>query len=188
MQNTIDSYIKSIKTVLENISESSVLTIVELLLNARQENKTIYLMGNGGSGLAASHFVADIGKSASYGKDKKFKVVCLNDNMSMVMSYANDVDYSKIFVEQLKNFLCEGDIVIGFSGSGNSQNVLNAIKYANENRAITVGFTGYDGGKLGKLAKYTLNSKINDIQISEDFHLMMIHLIMKIINNLDEKK
>ena len=108
--------------------------------------------------------------------------------MSMVMSYANDVDYSKIFVEQLKNFLCEGDIVIGFSGSGNSQNVLNAIKYANENRAITVGFTGYDGGKLGKLAKYTLNSKINDIQISEDFHLMMIHLIMKIINNLDEKK
>ena len=185
MKKSIINYIDTVRFVLDNFPKEEVLTVTDLLCSARDKGKTIYVMGNGGSGLAASHFVADIGKSASYGKDKRFKVVCLNDNMSMVMSYANDVDYSQIFVEQLKNFISENDIVIGFSGSGNSKNVLNAIEFANQQGAITVGFTGYNGGQLKTLAQYSINSNVDDIQVSEDFHLMVIHIIMKLINEKD---
>ncbi len=185
MDKVIEKYVALLKNLFEAFDKDEIIEVANILIKARDEGKTIFVMGNGGSGLAASHFVADIGKSASYGKNKRFKVVCLNDNMSMLMSYANDVSYKVVFLEQLKNLFSPGDIVIGFSGSGNSENVIKAIEYANDNGGITVGFTGYDGGKLKQVSNYSVNSGCNDIQISEDFHLMMIHLLMKMINEKD---
>jgi len=94
-------------------------------------------MGNGGSGSTASHAAADLNKGVSYGREKRFRVMSLNDNMATLTAYANDVSYSDAFVEQLKNFLHPGDLVIGISGSGNSPNILKAIEYANQQGAIT---------------------------------------------------
>lgn len=185
MYNLVEKYFKSLKLTLDGFNLQELETFVDILLTARESDKTIYVFGNGGSGLAASHFVSDIGKSASYGKDKRFKVVCLNDNTSMISAYANDVSYDDVFVEQLKNFLSNNDVVIGFSSSGNSPNVLKAIEYANNNGGITVGFTGMDGGKLKNLAKFSVNANIDDMQVSEDFHLIMLHLVMRIINKKD---
>ena len=88
--------------------------------------------------------------------EKKFKVICLNDNIPTILAYANDLSYDKVFVEQLKNFLQPGDIVIGISGSGNSLNVLTAVSYAKENGAKTIGLTGFDGGKLARLVDIPL--------------------------------
>ena len=86
-------------------------------------------------------------------------------------------------VEQLKNFLNKGDIVIGISGSGNSKNVLRAIEYANSNGGISIGLTGYNGGILKQIAKYSVNAKIDDMQISEDIHMMLCHMTYSILMN-----
>ena len=99
------------------------------------------------------------------------------------MAYANDRSFSDIFVEPLKNLMDTGDLVIGISGSGNSMNVVNALNYANENGGITIGLTGYDGGKIKKICKYNVHIPIDDMQIAEDLHMVLDHCMMKILSN-----
>lgn len=144
-------------------------------------------MGNGGSAATASHYCCDFNKGVSYEYEKRFKFMCLSDNTATLTAYANDVSYEMVFVEPLKNFLQPGDLVIGISGSGNSKNVLHAIDYANDHQAITLGITGYSGGALKKKAKYSVNIGVDDMQISEDLHMMLDHLAMKIIGQNSNK-
>jgi len=140
-------------------------------------------MGNGGSSATASHYVCDFNKGISMNQDKKFKFICLNDNIPSLMAYANDLSFEDIFVEQLKNFYQKGDIVIGISGSGNSMNVLKAIDYANENGGVTVGLTGYSGGQLIEMVQHNVHIPIDDMQIAEDLHMVLDHCMMKILSN-----
>jgi D-sedoheptulose 7-phosphate isomerase len=175
------NYIDELKEAAYNISLQKLKDTVNLILTAFEREQQIFIMGNGGSGATASHFACDINKGACFGLKKRFKVICLNDNIPTMLAYANDVSYSDIFVEQLKNFIKPGDLVIGISGSGNSENVLKAIDYANENGTKTIGLTGFDGGKLAKLAKIALVIPINDMQKVEDIHLILSHMIMKIV-------
>jgi D-sedoheptulose 7-phosphate isomerase len=100
-----------------------------------------------------------------------------------IMAYANDMSFSDIFVEQLKNYFKKGDVVFGISGSGNSMNVVKAIEYANKNGGISVSLTGYDGGKLMSLANYNVNIPIDDMQIAEDLHMILDHCMMQILYN-----
>lgn len=179
----IDNYFDSLIKTIENIDRKEISTLINLLINARNNGKQIFIMGNGGSASTASHFVCDFNKGASYGMQNRFKVICLNDSMSTLSAYANDVGYETIFVEQLKNFLNPGDLVIGISGSGNSRNILLAIEYANSIKATTIGITGYDGGKLKKISNFSVNANINDMQISEDIHAIINHVCMKSISN-----
>jgi len=181
----IKNYIEKSRVVIEKLNISEINQFINLLCEARDEGKQIFIMGNGGSSATASHFCNDFNKGASYEfKDKKrFKFLCLNDNVSSLTAYANDVSYESSFVEQLKNFFNPGDLVIGISGSGNSKNVLNAIEYANSNNGITIGLTGYNGGKLKAMVKYSVHVDINDMQIVEDLHMMLDHLSMKVIMN-----
>jgi D-sedoheptulose 7-phosphate isomerase len=116
---------------------------------------------------------------------KNFKLICLNDNIPTMMAYANDLSWDDIFVGPLKNYFKPGDLVIGISGSGNSMNVVKAIEWANSNEGITIALTGYDGGKLHSIAKYNVHVPINDMQITEDLHMVLDHCMMKIFcNNL----
>jgi D-sedoheptulose 7-phosphate isomerase len=133
-------------------------------------------MGNGGSGATASHFTGDFNKGLSFHKARRFRFICLNDNYATFAAYANDVGYEDVFVEPLKNFLAEGDLVIGISGSGNSPNVLKAVEYANDHGAVTLGLTGYDGGKLKTLARHGVHIPIADMQVTEDLHMVLDHL------------
>lgn len=182
MKELIQDYFDRLKSTIDKIEIDKIEQFIKVLIDARANNKTIFIMGNGGSATTASHFVCDIAKGASYGNDKRFKVVSLNDNLPMIMAYANDISYDDIFVEQLKNQLQKGDIVIGISGSGNSANVLKAIGYANNKEAFTIGFTGYDGGKLKEIVSLSIDANIDDMQISEDIHLILTHLTMQILN------
>ena len=138
-------------------------------------------MGNGGSGATASHFACDMNKEVSSGLDKRIQVICLNDNIPIISAYANDLSYDNIFTEQLKNFLKPNDVVIGISVSGNSRNVIKAIQYANDHSAITVGFTGFDGSQVAKIAKIPIVIAANDMQKVEDIHLILFHMIMQIL-------
>jgi len=177
----INAYFEREKATLDAISKEDLNTLMNLLVGAKDEGKTIFIMGNGGSAATASHYVCDFNKGISLGKKKMFKFICLNDNVPTMMAYANDLSYADVFVGPLKNFMLPGDIVIGISGSGNSENVVRAIQYANENGGVSVGITGYSGGKVKQLSKYNVHVPIDDMQITEDLHMVLDHCMMKIL-------
>ncbi len=172
-------YLNQLKDLLDSFPHDRFEEIGQLLIATYEKEKHIFIMGNGGSGSTASHFACDINKGSCFELEKKFKVICLNDNVPTMLAYANDLSYDKVFVEQLKNFLQPGDVVIGISGSGNSENVLQAVLYAKEKEAKTIGLTGFDGGKLARIADIPLLVAINDMQKIEDVHMIVVHMLMQ---------
>lgn len=180
----IDEYFKILKGTIDRVSREDLSIFMNLILDTLERNATIYIMGNGGSAATASHFAADFNKGLSYHKARRFRMICLNDNIPTLTAYANDVGYENIFIEQLRNFLESDDLVIAISGSGNSPNVIKAVEFANKKGAITVGLTGYDGGKLKKVARYGVNVPIDDMQITEDMHMVFDHLMYSVLQKM----
>ncbi len=174
-------YLKSYKEkslgVMQRISEDEVAQLITLLADAREANRQIFLCGNGGSASTASHFANDLGKGASWTREHRFRVLALTDNVSWITALANDTDYSQIFVEQLKNYASSDDLLIAFSGSGNSPNVLEAVQWANENSVLTVGITGRPGGKLGEMARYPIFVESSHMGHIEEGHFLIQHLV-----------
>ena len=172
-------YLNQLKELLETFPHEKFEQIGQALMSAYDKGKQVFIMGNGGSGSTASHFACDINKGCCYGLEKKFKVICLNDNMPTILAYANDLSYNNIFVEQLKNLLQPGDTVIGISGSGNSENVILALSYAKEKGAVTIGLTGFDGGRLVHVVDLPFVAAIDDMQKVEDVHMIVVHMLMQ---------
>ena len=175
--NYFKNYQEHLTDSLNALDVQKIQQLREALIEARQAGNTIYTCGNGGSAATASHFATDLLKGASYEKDQRFRVVALTDASSTISAYSNDVSYDVVFEEQLKNFLNPGDIVIAISGSGNSENVIRALQYGNTVGALTVAFTGRDGGKLGKEAKLHINVPEQHMGRIEDSHLALCHMI-----------
>ena len=119
--------------------------IISLLIKKRNTGKTVFTIGNGGSASTASHFVSDLLKTSITKKNKRFKAISFVDNLPVILAWANDTSYDDIFVEQLKNLVSKGDVVIAFSGSGKSENVVKALRFAKKNGAICIGFAGMQG-------------------------------------------
>lgn len=172
-------YLEQLRTLLDIFPHDQFEEIGKILISAYDNEKHVFIMGNGGSGSTASHFACDINKGCCFDLEKKFKVICLNDNVPTMLAYANDLSYDKVFVEQLRNFLEPGDVVIGISGSGNSENILQAISYGKGKGARTIGLTGFDGGKLAKIVDFPLVAAINDMQKVEDVHMIVVHMLMQ---------
>jgi len=180
-QRYTKEYLAEIKKILDSIEEDLVNELdklVAILTKARESKKTIYTMGNGGSATTASHIAQDIAKCTIAEGLPRFKAIALTDSIPIMLAWANDASYEDIFVEQLKNLMEPGDVVIGISGSGNSMNVIKAIEYANSNGGLTIGLSGYDGGKLLKCAQENVHIPSNSMQKVEDIHLLILHLLM----------
>lgn len=160
--------------------------IVAALLKARDAGKRVYICGNGGSASTASHMASDLNKGANREDAPRFKAVALTDNIPAMLAWANDASYDDIFVEQLRNHLEPGDVVIGISGSGNSPNILKVMHYANDNGAVTIGLTGFDGGKLAQLARIVYVVPSNCMQQVEDVHLIIEHMISMTLRDSPE--
>jgi D-sedoheptulose 7-phosphate isomerase len=183
--STFKSYIDLLKTTLDELDPAQVELAIQAFLRVHQSGGTIYIFGNGGSGASASHATGDFLKGASFGLDKRFKVICLNDNIPALMAIANDISWDAIFVEQLKNFLSPHDLVIGISGSGNSKNVVEAMDYAKKHKVQTIAFCGFRGGKIKEIADINIHSKAMDMEIAEDIHMIVFNIIKKeMINRL----
>ena len=165
---------------LEKLDMAAVEQLVEVFLDAHARGARIFTMGNGGSGASASHAAGDFLKGASYGLDKRFTMICLNDNLPSMMAIANDIGWDDIFVEPLKNYLQPGDVVIGISGSGNSRNVLKAGEFAKSNGATLVGMTGFKGGKLREIADLNIHSDAMDMEVAEDVHMAVFNMVKKV--------
>ena len=177
----ISSYIDQEKQVLDTISQEDINQVMNLLEEARLNGRRIFTCGNGGSATTASHMVCDFNKGVSLNQETKYNFECLSDNVAVMMAIANDISYDDIFVIPLQNKLQEGDVLIGISGSGNSENVVRAFAYAKEKGAKTIAMTGYSGGKLKEMADCNLHVNIDNMQIAEDVHLILNHLMMYIL-------
>ena len=179
----IAAYFQRLKSTVDRLSLTDINQVMSVLEQAREAGRMIFIMGNGGSAATASHYVCDFNKGVSLNQEKKYKFLCLNDNLPSMMAYANDLSYDGIFVNALNTYFQPGDVVIGISGSGNSTNVLRAIEYANRHGGITIGLSGYDGGKLKQMARYNIHVPADDMQITEDLHMVLDHCMMKILSS-----
>lgn len=180
----IAQYIATEKAVLDSLDKRKINDVMNVLENARLSGKRIFICGNGGSASTSAHLECDFNKGISYDQEIKYDIECLSDNVPMMMAIANDISYDDIFVVPLRNKMKRGDIVIGISGSGNSENVVKAFEYANSLNACTIAFTGYNGGKLKKIAKYGIHVPIDNMQIVEDVHLVLNHMMMFILSGM----
>lgn len=179
----IKSYFDREIEVIRKLDIDAVNTAISAIWSAYESGAAIYIFGNGGSAATASHFVCDFNKGISEDKAKKFNFVCLSDNIPTMMAIANDVSYDEVFRYQLRNKLKPTDLVIGISGSGNSKNVINAVEYAKEVGAPVIGITGYNGGRLKELADYHMDANVDDMQISEDLHMIFDHMMYFVLNH-----
>ena len=181
----LNRYIETEKKVYDALSREEINTVMNVLEEARLAGKRIFICGNGGSAATSSHFAADFNKGVSLNQDVKYNFECLNDNIPTLMAVANDISYDDVFVVPLKNKMKQGDVVIGISGSGNSKNVVKAIEYANELGGDTIALTGYSGGKLKQIAKYNIHVNIDNMQIVEDVHMALDHMMMFILSGME---
>ncbi|MBI1354012.1 MAG: SIS domain-containing protein [Acidobacteria bacterium] len=172
-----NAYKSALFAALDTLDLAKVEQAIDAFRVARDEGRTIFVFGNGGSAATANHFVCDVIKGCSYGCDKRFKMMALSEMLPTMTAYANDVGYDAVFVEPLRNFAKPGDIVMAISGSGNSPNVVRAIEYANEIDCLTIGLTGFDGGKLGRLAKLQIHVDDRHMGRAEDGHMIVCHMI-----------
>ncbi len=176
---TAKTYLSRLSKLLESFDRTQVDNAVKVIADAWQAGRQIITLGNGGSSMTALHFINDWNKSIFMSTGKPFRGRSLVDNMGLVMSYGNDISFQDIFVEQLKNIFQPGDLVIAISGSGNSENVIRAVSYANDNNGVTLGLCGYRGGKLKDLAQHVLWADVDDMQLSEDVHAIFGHIVMQ---------
>lgn len=179
-RSEITKYLENEIAVLRTLDVDAINEVLNLLEQTLDTENMIYIMGNGGSAATASHYQNDFNKGVSEHTEKKFRFLCLNDNVPTIMAIANDIGYDEIFRFQLRGKLRPGDVVIGISGSGNSRNVINAVEYAKECGNTVVGITGFNGGKLRELADFSLHVPVNSMQMTEDIHMIFDHLMMSI--------
>jgi len=170
-------YVSDLQATLSRLPMDRIEQVITILQDARLAGRTIFVMGNGGSASTASHLVCDLAKNTRQAEWPPFRVVGLTDNMAIFSAYANDEGYDKVFSQQLASLVNAGDIVLGISASGNSPNVLQGIELAKARGATTVGFTGFDGGKLGPLVDVNVHVSSHRIEHVEDIHLMLEHMI-----------
>lgn len=173
----IRHYFRMVQDLLNDIPFDAVDRVVEVLEQARQAGQTVFICGNGGSAATASHFGNDLAKRTTVPGQPRFRVISLTDNNAIMTALSNDIGYDVVFSEQLIPLVRSGDVVIGISGSGNSPNVLNAMRVASEAGATTIGFCGFDGGQLKAMVDIPVHVPSDVMPMVEDAHLMLEHAI-----------
>ncbi len=180
-QQNIHDYISTLQATIERLPQPLIAQVVDVLEEARLQGRQVFIMGNGGSASTATHFVCDLAKNTRQEGLPHYRAIGLTDNMAIFSAYANDEGYETVFANQLANLIRPGDIVIGISASGNSKNVLNAVAEAHKHRAMVIGFSGFDGGKLAGMVDINIHVDSHVIEHVEDIHLMLEHMIVRAI-------
>lgn len=173
----IRTYFSEVQSLLDKTPFAQVDAVVDALMKANLAGQTIFICGNGGSAATATHFGCDLSKRPLVEGQPRFRVIALTDNNSLITAVANDINYEAVFSEQIKSLGRKGDVLIGISGSGNSKNVLNAVSAARDLGITTVGFSGYDGGKLAPMVDISVHIPSFNMAMVEDVHLMLEHAI-----------
>jgi len=180
------NYVKYLEKSVDSVDISQVETFIDLLYEAYKSRKMVFVIGNGGSAANASHLAQDLAKGTRSNLEQKdrIKALSLTDNLPFVTALGNDDGYDTIFEQQLRTFASPGDILVSISGSGNSPNIIKAVEWANKNELVTVGITGFNGGKLKKLSKYSVHVPLNDMCTAESVHSIIFHYVILKIQKL----
>jgi D-sedoheptulose 7-phosphate isomerase len=176
------TYFERLSELIPQLPYPAIDAIGSALLRAFAEDRTVFVFGNGGSAASASHMMVDMNKGITESAEtKRLKVIALTDNVPLLTAWANDSGYEYVFSEQLKNFVRRGDVAFAISGSGNSQNVLLALKTARACGAVTLGVAGYQGGKMRPLCDVCAVVPSDNMQMIEDLHHAMLHSIFAVL-------
>jgi len=175
--NYPEQYKTALLEAIDRIDIGRVRQAIQWFEDARDQNRNIFVCGNGGSASTATHFTCDMVKGASYNRDSRFRIMALADSVATLTAYSNDLSYDCVFVEQLKNFAHPRDLVMCISGSGNSPNVLRAMEYANSIGCRTIALTGRDGGQLAPMAQLSVQVPVPHMGRIEDAHMIVCHMI-----------
>lgn len=172
------AYISCLQDLVASIDLKAVDRVASIFLEIRHRNGTVYVCGNGGSASTASHMACDLSKNVNTGTESRLRVISLTDNLAHFSAIANDLDYSEVFVEPLRNLLKPGDAILAISASGNSPNVVKAARFARDGGATVIAFTGFGGGELRTLAHEVLHVSCDEYGPVEDLHLVFNHLLV----------
>ncbi len=171
------NYLKNVDCLIKNFDSSALLPVVKILREAKTRDATIFMAGNGGSAAICSHLALDLSKNARRKGERGFKVQSLTESVPLFTAWANDTDFSMIFVGQLETNARAGDVLLIVSSSGNSSNVVKAAEYAKRKGLTVVSFTGFDGGKLKQISDYCVHIKMNEYGPVEDVHALLLHAV-----------
>ena len=176
----MQEHVKRTSELLEGLDLDAVRALVEKLFDAYQEGRRVFICGNGGSAATASHFAEDLAKGTikDMSVQKRLRVLSITDSVPFISALGNDWGFDTVFREQLVTNASSGDILIAISGSGNSPNVISAVKWASENDLFTAGFTGFNGGKLKSMVDTCIHLPVLDMEIAENAHLVVVHLVV----------
>lgn len=178
------AYIVRLQEELDRIDQQQMRRWSDILFDAWDQGRFVYVIGNGGSGTTATHICEDLGKSSLRECDlqdeskKRLKIMSLTDNLGWILAVGNDVGYEDIFVQQLMNYGQPGDVLLAISGSGNSPNILKAVDWANRHQLKTFGLTGFSGGKLKEMQQDGLHVDLQDMGMVESIHLALFHWVL----------
>lgn len=176
-----DNYFEELRYVLDKLPKDKMNAATEIILNAYKYGRNIFIMGNGGSASNASHMACDLGKGTLRRvydeRESRFRVISLTDNVAIMTAFANDLSYEDVFLQQLRNLVAKDDVVIVLSASGNSQNVVKAVKYAKKMKATTIGLLGFKtGGILSSLVDLAIIVDSMNYGHCEDVQLILDHI------------
>jgi len=178
----VSAYLVETARVITAFDEGSIAGLIDLIEEAWRAGRRIFLCGNGGSASLATHLACDLGKNCSHPGRPRLKMIALTDNVPTITAYANDLSYAEVFREQLVNLFEPGDLVIGISGSGNSENVVRTLAWAREQGGRTAGILAMGGGRCAPLCDVVVIAPTDDMQHAEDAHAVLAHLIMKVFS------
>jgi D-sedoheptulose 7-phosphate isomerase len=179
----VADYLKTLSALLVAIDTQQVSMVANLLFECWQDNRRLVFCGNGGSGSTSTHMVCDFQKNIWLDGGKPFEVISLTDSPALLLAWGNDTDFSNVFAGQARTWLRKDDILIAISGSGNSPNVLEAVKVAQEVGAISVGLCGYGGGKLAAITDHALVADLRNMQLVEDVHMILCHILFSALRD-----
>ena len=186
MENFVKDYLQELEAVVKRVSQDDISSVMALLYQAWKDGKQVFVAGNGGSASTATHFSCDLAKFTAIEGKKRFKVICLNDNIPLVSALTNDLGWDSVYYEQLRNLMNNGDVLVVISvhgGSGAdkagiwSQNLLKAAKFVQDNGGKVIGLAGFDGGALKQVADACIVAPVNSTPQVEGFHVVLTHLL-----------
>ena len=181
MNKNITTALKEHSKSLDKIDIDRINTATELIKKSLVSGNKVFWCGNGGSAAQANHLSAEL--IGGMYKDKKapFKSICLNVDTAFISAWSNDDSFDNIFVRQLEALADSGDVLIALSTSGNSQNIINAVKYCKKKEIIIVSLTGFDGGELKKKSDLNINIPVDSTQRVQEMHILVGHIICDLI-------
>ena len=176
----IAKYLQAVQATINNLDPEVIASFATHLENAYNSNQSIYVIGNGGSAANASHFAQDLAKGIFFEKPvaKTMKAISLTDNIAHITAIANDTGYQNIFSAQLNTYANTGDFLVCISGSGNSENIVEAVKAAKQKNMFVIGVTGFDGGQLKSMSDFSVHVPLHEMCTVESIHSIIFHLIV----------